>query len=272
MDAIFNFDITSYGGNPLIGSGQLDGSGIPGNFFTDVHIRQAFSACFNWDAYIQRAMDGQGRQVFQAMLPGQLGANPDNPHYSYDPEACAAAFKASAWRGVDGRSLWDTGFQMTLVYNPRAPASQDVAEILSEGIAAVNDKFIVQVSNVTWEVYQDYYRNKKMPIYFGTSRGVIADPHYWASVLTVGALGRGMAQLPKGMVYQFENLVNRGVQSTDPAAREQVYLKFNQAFYQNAPAILLAQELVRRYEQRWVNGYYYNPMYADLYYYALSKE
>jgi len=272
MDAIFNFEITSYGGNPLIGSGQLDGSGIPGNFFTDVHIRQAFSACFNWDAYIEQAMEGQGQQVFQPMLPGQLGANLDNPHYSFDPEACAAAFQASAWKGIDGRSLWDTGFQMTLVYNPNWPESQTAAEILSENIAAVNEKFVVQVSNVTWEAYQDYYRNKKMPIYFGTSRGVIADPHYWASILTVGTLGRGMARIPMGMRYQFANLVTRGVQSTDPAAREQIYLKFNQTFYQNAPAILLAQELVRRYEQRWVKGYYYNPMYADLYYYALSKE
>jgi ABC-type transport system substrate-binding protein len=74
------------------------------------------------------------------------------------------------------------------------------------------------------------------------------------------------------MKYQFQYLVDKGVQTTDPAVRAQIYQQFNQLYYQNASAILLAQALDKRYEQRWVSGYYFNPMYADLYYYVLSKQ
>jgi peptide/nickel transport system substrate-binding protein len=45
----------------------------------------------------------------------------------------------------------------------------------------------------------------------------------------------------------------------------------NQLFYDNVPTILLANPTGRHYEQRWVNGYYTNPIYGDFYYYALSK-
>lgn len=272
MDALFNYDINALNGNPLLGSGQLDGAGIPPNFFTDVFIRQAFSYCFDWDAYITQALGGHGRQLTQVMMPGELGADPQNPHYRYDPQACANAFKSTVWKAVNGGSLWDTGFHLSIVYNPRLPASQVFADVLSQGVSAVNNKFVIQVTNQPWEIYTDNYRNKRLPILFATSREVIADPHNWADLMTVGRLGYGLQRMPLGMRYQFQYLVDKGVQTTDPAARAQIYQKFNQLYYQNASAILLAQALDKRYEQRWVSGYYFNPMYADLYYYVLSKQ
>ncbi|MDY6873715.1 MAG: hypothetical protein SVR81_07090, partial [Chloroflexota bacterium] len=33
--------------NPYIGSNQLDGNGVPGTFFDDVHIRKAFAYAFD---------------------------------------------------------------------------------------------------------------------------------------------------------------------------------------------------------------------------------
>jgi peptide/nickel transport system substrate-binding protein len=272
MDALFNYQVEITGGNPLLGSGQLDGAGIPPNFFTDVHIRQAFSYCFNWDAYITQALGGQGRQLTQVMMPGEIGADPNNPHYQYNPQACADAFKATVWKATNGASLWDTGFHMNIAFNPRLPDSQIFSEILSQGVSAVNDKFVIQVTNQPWEVYTDNYRNKRLPILFATSREVLADPHNWADLMTIGNLGSGLQRMPLGMKYQFQYLVDKGVQTTDPAVRAQIYQQFNQLYYQNASAILLAQALDKRYEQRWVSGYYFNPMYADLYYYVLSKQ
>lgn len=272
VDALFNFSINAEGGNTLIGSGQLDGNGIPTNFFTDVNVRKAFSYCFDWNAYIQQALGGQGRQMLQVMLPGEIGSDPNNPHYSYDAQKCTDAFKASVWRSPNGASLWDTGFHMNLVYDSRKPESQIFAEILSQNISAVNPKFVIAVTTVPWESYTDYSRNKKLPIYFTTTREVISDPHNWAQRLTVGTLGSGLQRMSRGMAYQFEYLVNKGVSTTDPAVRAQIYQQFNQLYFDLAPAILLTQSMEKRYEQRWVSGYYYNAMYADLYYYALSKQ
>src|SRR5215216_2456884 len=35
--------------SPYIGSGQLDGNGIPADFFGDIHIRKAFSYSFDFE-------------------------------------------------------------------------------------------------------------------------------------------------------------------------------------------------------------------------------
>jgi peptide/nickel transport system substrate-binding protein len=42
--------------------------------------------------------------------------------------------------------------------------------------------------------------------------------------------------------------------------------------YENAPAIRLAVTTGRHYEQRWVNGWYYNPVYPGTYFYPLSEQ
>ena len=42
-DAMFVFEVNVEGGNPYVGSGELDGNGIPADFFSDIHVRKAFN-------------------------------------------------------------------------------------------------------------------------------------------------------------------------------------------------------------------------------------
>ena len=53
--AQFNWQINVEGGNPYVGSGELDGNGITANFFSDTHVRKAFSYCFDYDAMVNDA-------------------------------------------------------------------------------------------------------------------------------------------------------------------------------------------------------------------------
>ena len=50
-DIGFSFQVNTEGGNSFIGSGKLDGDGIPADFFSDVHVRRAFAYCFDYDTY-----------------------------------------------------------------------------------------------------------------------------------------------------------------------------------------------------------------------------
>ena len=52
-DFFFTFDINNEGGNNFIGSGALDGDGIPVNFFSDPNVRKGFAYCFNYDTYLE---------------------------------------------------------------------------------------------------------------------------------------------------------------------------------------------------------------------------
>ena len=79
-DVFLNFNIANpEGGNPLIGSGKLDGNGIPPDFFNDEHVRKAFNYCFDWDTFIQDGLAGEAIQSTALSLPGQPGYDPSAP-------------------------------------------------------------------------------------------------------------------------------------------------------------------------------------------------
>jgi peptide/nickel transport system substrate-binding protein len=269
-DVFFNFKIDNTGGNSFMGSGKLDGNGIPPDFFNDINVRQAFNYCFDWTSYIKDVQLGEGVQSFDVMLPGEIGYSDSDPHYSYDAAKCTAAFKASTLKAADGKSLWDTGFRLTVTYNTGNTARQTIAQILGQNLNAVNPKFIVEVTGLPWPTFLAAQRAGKLPILVLGWLEDIHDPHDWLVPYVSGTFG-GRQSLPPALVKTLGDLINQGAVLTDPTARAAVYKKFNQAFYDAAPDILLAVQNARHYEQRWVQGYYSNPIYSTFYFYALSK-
>ncbi|MGE5224163.1 MAG: ABC transporter substrate-binding protein, partial [Omnitrophica WOR_2 bacterium] len=58
-DFFFTFELNTSGGNNFIGSGKLDGNGVPPDFFSDIHVRRAFAYCFNYDTYLNDVLLGE---------------------------------------------------------------------------------------------------------------------------------------------------------------------------------------------------------------------
>ena len=77
--------------------------------------------------------------------------------------------------------------------------------------------------------------------------------------------------MPVELLRQFQEVISRAAERSDPQARAEAYREFNQRYYEAAPAILLYQVVGRHYQQRWVNGWYSNPLFPGPYYYVLSK-
>jgi peptide/nickel transport system substrate-binding protein len=269
-DAFFNFKINTEGGNTFIGSGKLDGNGVPPDFFSDIHVRKAFAYCFDWDTYIKDVLQGEGVQVNDVMLIGEIGDEPNGAHYSYDPAKCASEFQASTWKSADGKSLWDVGFRMTIGYNTGNTERQTIAQIFQNNINQVNPKFKVEAQSLEWSNYLTAYQHKKFPFFLIGWIEDIPDPHNWTFTYSLGAFG-GKQGMPQSMKDQFAPIVAAGAHETDPVKRAAIYKQFNALFYDNVPTILLAQASARRYMQRWVNGYYRNPLDSDTPFYALSK-
>ncbi len=270
-DAFLNFEVDTTGGNNFIGSGQVDGNGIPANFFSDVHIRKAFAYCFDYETYIKDVQQGEGFQAYNVMLKGQIGDDPNGPHYTYDADKCAEEFKASTWKSADGKSLWDTGFRMTIAYNTGNTSRQTVAEIFQNSISAINENFVIETTGLPWAAYLKAYQAGKLPMFVIGWIEDIPDPHNWTFTYTLGAYGSKQG-LPTELKNQFRPIVQQGAGETDPQKRAETYKQFNQLFYDQVPTVLLSQAYTRHYEQRWVKGYYSNPIYSNFYYYALSKQ
>ena len=275
FDAFMNFKINTDGGNTFIGSGKLDGNGIPPDFFSDVHVRRAFNYCFDWKAFADAAYNGEAIQSNDVMLPGMIGDEPNRDHYTYDPQKCADEFKASQWKSAAGQALWDIGFRLSVAYNTNNAARQAAARVLQANLSAVNSKFIAEIVGMPTSTYLPSARSGKLPIFFGGWVEDLHDPHDWAGRYFLSYYGNWQS-LPKAMADDFRALVYQGVAETDLAKRADIYHQLNQKYFEAAPTILLSVPLARHYEQRWVQGYYYNVILADAtnvtYFYALWKK
>jgi peptide/nickel transport system substrate-binding protein len=280
IDMFFTFEINDKG-NAYIGSGQLDGDGIPPNFFSDPLVRKGFAYCFNYDSYLNDALLGAGVRSVNVMLPGMLGYDETTPIYTYDLSKCTEALKQSRWKkNTDGAwapdpagevSLWDTGFRFTALYNKGLPVTQLAAQILQTELGKINDRFVVEVTGLAWPTYTENIYDNSIPIYFSGWMEDIHDPHNWVVAFTVRVHGL-FQRLPADLKTQFAEIINRSVIESDPTRRAAIYKEFNRLFYDTASSIPLFVATGQRYQQRWVEGWYYNPIYPGRYFYPFWKQ
>ncbi len=260
-----NFDLSQDTGvNPYIGSGQLDGNGIPPDFFTDIHVRKALNYCFDYDAFISDAQNGEGIRNNGPIILGMLGYNPDGPMYEYDTAKCAEEM-ALAWDG----KVAETGFRVQMAYNTGNVGRQTACAILQSNLASVDAKYQIECIGLPWPTMLRYFRAGQLPLTASGWVEDIHDPHNWVQPFTVGTYA-GRQNLPDDLKAQFQELVTAGVMAPDPAARTQIYYELQQLFHDTAIQITLSQEAGVRYEQRWVQDWYYNPLLFAGYYYALG--
>jgi len=288
-DGFFTFDINVEGGNPYVGSGQLDGNGIPPNFFSDIHVRKAFNYSFDWDTYIQDIYLGEAEQRRGPIINGVLGYNPEQPTYSYDPEKAEEEFKL-AWDG----QVWEKGFRMTCLYNTGNEARKAACEMLEANIEALNPKFNIEVLDLPWPTYLKELVRSRMPMFFIGWIEDYHDPHNWAHPYLYSAgtfAGFQHFDVVKDVSYTFkyipelvgqtktyatlqdlfDELIDMARVELDTERRAKIYFDLQNAAYEFAPDLFLVQPLGRHYEQPWVQGWFYNPAYFGFYFYWYWK-
>jgi len=257
-------------GSPFIGTGSTtSGRGIPVNFFANVHVRKGFNYCMDWDTYIKDYLLGEGTRVaYNLALPGEIGFDVNGPMYAYDPAKCEEEFKLAEF---DNGTVWDNGFYFVATWNTGNTARKTALEILSASLLAVNGKFNMSVLGMPWAAMLRYYQAGKLPMYMIGWQEDIHDPHNWYSPYLVGTYGVN-ANMPADVYADFKSYVDRGVAATTAADREAIYKDLNAKVFDYAPFINGPLAIGRHYEQRWINGYYYNPLYGGFYYYELEKK
>ncbi|MCA9924115.1 MAG: ABC transporter substrate-binding protein [Anaerolineales bacterium] len=254
--------------SPYIGSGQLDGNGIPTDFFNDIHVRKAMNYCFDYDTYIAEALNGEGVRNNGPIILDMLGYNPDGEMYPYDLDQCAAELE-QAWDGV----LPETGFRFQMGFNTGNSVRQTAGEILQANLASINPLYQVDIVGMPWPTLLRSFRASQLPMIASGWIEDIHDPHNWVQPFTVGTYAGRQAMDPD-LRAQFQELVNAGVATADPAERAAVYYELQVLHHDQAPQITLAQVSGVRYEQRWVNDWYFlaGQSLDYPYYYALGLE
>jgi peptide/nickel transport system substrate-binding protein len=269
QSAIFNWQINVVGGNPFVGSGQLDGEGIPPDFFQDLHVRRAFSYCFDYDTLIAEWLNGQGIQAQGPIIAGLMGYREGEPPlYTYDLARCEEEFR----QAFDG-TLWDTGFYVQLPYGTEAELGRLSREILKASVEAVNPDFIIEVVALDWPELDTNQRAGRLPLQVRGWKEDFHDPHNWvhAFLHSEGYLGDDI-NLPEDVAAEYDALIERAASLTTLEERRPLYEQLQLKAQQDAVAIWLYQPVDYRHLQTWIKGYYYSTAVPVDYIYTLSKE
>jgi peptide/nickel transport system substrate-binding protein len=241
--------------NPYIGSGQLDGKGIPDNFFDDVHIRKAFLHAFDRNMYRRDVLNNMAIVPTSPDIEG-LPYHINTPIYEYDPYKIIEHLK-KAWDG----KVWKHGFRMTIVYNTGNEMRESAALMLAENMMALNRNIQIEVKNVDWKDYLVNYRNYMYPVFIIGWSADYADPHnfIYNFMHSKGVLGKYIRYHDP----QVDGLCEQGIQIVDPLKRRSIYKKLQIAWYENAIGILLYQTVNFRAYRDDISGFILNPIFSD---------
>jgi ABC-type transport system substrate-binding protein len=128
-----------------LGSGKLDGQGIPANFFSDADVRRGFVAAFDVPTYIEEVQLGKG-EPRNFLLPETFpGYNSELEPAKFDLAAAREAFQ-KAWDG----QVWENGFTVNATYRANSVPAQTAMELLKRNIESLNPKFKVNIQPKQW--------------------------------------------------------------------------------------------------------------------------
>ncbi|HKI59328.1 MAG TPA: ABC transporter substrate-binding protein [Trueperaceae bacterium] len=242
--------------NPSIGSGKLDGQGIPADFFTDVHVRRCFAYAFDYQAYIQQVLLGLGSRINFLLPPSFLGYDTNVPEYSLDLDKATSECK-QAWDG----KLWTSGMKLTISYNTGNLQRKTVADILKSNLEYINPKFNIEVRGIAWPDFLAAQRAKELPVYVSGWAPDYADPDNYVTTYYDGGNGY-YASYESFNNAQIEQLVRQAASERDPQARKLLYSQVAHQAHDLAPYINLPQQRPLIIARSDLKGVYLNPMYS----------
>lgn len=256
----FNMNIDPESG--FIGSGALDGEGIPSDFFTDIHVRKGFALAFDYDTYLADALLGEGTMLGSPLVDGLAGYDADLPKYTQDLEAAADEF-ALAWGGALDPSEMTPGFEFTMVYNSGNIPRKTACEILSEALYSICVNYTVLIQPMAWPTILDNIFTETetskgpLPLF---QIGWIADYPDADNFITPFMFSEGdFAYYQDYGSPAVDAMIEAARFMANGPARDAAYADIHNAYYDDPGGIMLAQPLGRRFFTKYISGFYFNP-------------
>ncbi|WP_135230550.1 ABC transporter substrate-binding protein [Deinococcus fonticola] len=239
-----------------LGSGKLDGKGIPANFFSDVNVRKAMAYAFDYDRFNRDVLRSKGT-VRTMLLPDSFpGYSAGTRTYTYDPVKATEYFK-KAWDG----QVWQNGFVINANYRTGHVLGQVALELLKQNVEALNPRFRININVEPWsEQSAKFQKSEEVMIPMGWGADY-ADPDNFMTTFYSS----------KGFFYPTNNWKDAGAdrwieqakQTTDPARRGKLYKQVADLAYEQSPYIVLPADTgVRalRSNLKGVTSATFNPM------------
>lgn len=259
----FTLDINMQA-NPDVGSGQLDGNGIPADFFTDKDLRKAFLYAFDYEAFLKESMEGRGERAIGPAPQGLVPQDASWPRYAFDLKKAEEHFK-KAWNG----QVWQKGFKFTMTYNTSGEMRQIATEILKRNVEKLNPKFQIELRGVTWPAFLEKTAKHQMPLW---ARGWVADYADAHNFYFPFLHSQGRYALSQGYKNPAaDRLIEQAVAETNPQKRNALYKKLHHLMYEDAMQLYTVHPTGLWAMRSDVKGFVDNPVYMGIYYYPMYK-
>jgi peptide/nickel transport system substrate-binding protein len=250
VDGIFfQFDISPE--STFVGSGKLDGNGIPADFFTDINLRKGFAYAFDWEIFIKDALLGEAQQIASPVADGLPYIN-----------------SKEAWGG----EVWEQGFTLIMAYNAGNLPRRTACEILQQNLLAINEKFVIRIQAMQWPTMLRGMYSGLLPLFQIGWQADYPDPHNFIfPYMHSSGTFSGWQNYNNPEV---DALIEQGIVAASSSERQTIYYQLQDLYYEDIPSFVLMQPLGRRYFRDWVKGYVFNPVDpAEIgHIYELSKE
>ncbi len=252
--------------NPDVGSGKLDGSGIPPDFFADIHVRRAIAYAFDYATYWSTAWNGKMVPGNGPVPAGLLGYDVRNPWYRTNRDKAVAEFKEAR-----GGQVWERGFTFTETFNAGNPHRTIGTRILKQNLESLNPKFHVNIRSLPGPSYFPNISAHKGTLYWLGFAVDFADPDDFVAAY----MHTGTNYAPQ---YGYSNpaldkLIEQARTETTETKRAVLYRQIQRIAYDDVPVVYLGYGTVPVVYRTWVHGWYTNPMFAlQWYYYPITKQ
>ena len=238
---------------------------IPGDFFQDVRVRQAFNYAFDYEAYVAAGLEGNGAPGTY-LPPNMFGSDPDAPKYSQDLAEAERLFRESGW--------WDQGFTVSVLVESNNPTFEAVGLILKDSLERLNENFRVNILIVPEARFDEAHGS--VPFEYAMwikNADLFADPHQmmmtyfhpdgeWGETL---GFADGYAD-----PQRIADLIEQAGTSTDVAEREAIYSELLTILHDDPMWLWAADEKNLQIHQCWV-GFEYNPLWITPLWGHMSK-
>ena len=264
------FNIDFLGLNQNINKTGLDSAmtNVPANFFADKNVRLAFAHAFNYQKYIDETFQGMAIQPNGAIPKGMFGYSADVPIYDFNITKAKQYLNATE-SDVAGKSWLEKGFNLEVFYNSGNTARETACMQIKAGMEALSPQIKVTVTPLEWSKYLDYRKGGQMPAMFLGWAPDYADPDNYLQPFyhPAGTYSRmvGFNDTALG-----DKIIEASLE-LDEDLRAQMYKDIMVDMHEECIYVWTAQATNFFVGQEYIQGYYFNPMFSNLYYYDLDK-
>ncbi len=261
---VFPFKIET-AGNPYVGSGKLDGQGIPADFFADPDVRKAFALAFDYDAFIRDVWRGKGERPHGPVPNGVFGVNHEQAMHDFDPAKAAESF-----RKARGGEIWKKGFRFSYVYNDGNSDRLMAGQMLKRTVESLNPRFHIEVQATQWPTLLSSWSARRVPFMYAS--WVVGDSDPYDCVQPFVEPTGHYASVQGYRNAEIDGLLPVIQNDPDEVRRRDALYRLQAIVHDDVPQIYLPHQYGLVAMRTWVKGWSYNPAMKDGYFYPISKE